>query len=118
MNDKIPFDIDEAMRRLRVAVQPFPPAAMFALADDGFASPFEQLIACIISIRTYDEVSLPAAKRLFALGRTPAQVSQLSVAQISEAIQPSTFYEDKAAQILAIAQRVASEHAGAIAVRL
>jgi endonuclease-3 len=112
VNDKISFDIDEAVRQLRRAVQPFPPAAMFALADDGFGSPFEQLIACIISIRTYDEVSLPAAKRLFALARTPAQVSQLSTSQISEAIRPSTFHEDKAAQILAIAQQVATEHAG------
>ena len=32
---------------------------MFALAEEGHATLFEQLIACILSIRTRDEVSLP-----------------------------------------------------------
>ncbi len=49
---KHPFDIDLAIERLRAAVRPFPKAAMFELAEDGFASPFEQLVACMISIRT------------------------------------------------------------------
>jgi len=106
---KEPFDIDEAIRRLQGAVKPFRKAAMFELADDGFGSPFEQLVACIISIRTYDEVSLPAAKRLFALARTPKGIGELTTRQIADAIQPSTFYDDKAEQIRTIAKRVTSE---------
>jgi endonuclease-3 len=46
------FDIDIAISRIREAVQPFAKAAMFELAEDGFNSTFEQLVACIISIRT------------------------------------------------------------------
>jgi len=46
------FEIDLAVERLRAAVRPFPKAAMFELAEDGFVSPFELLVACIISIRT------------------------------------------------------------------
>ncbi len=112
LNKKQPFDIDEVIRLLREAVKPFRKAAMFELADDGFGSPFEQLIACIISIRTYDEVSLPAAKRLFELARTPAEIAQLTPEQIAQAIKPSTFYEGKAPQILAIAKRVLAEFDG------
>src|SRR5690349_2931468 len=56
--EKQPFDIDQAMDRIRDAVKPFPKAAMFELAERGYSSPFEQLIACLISVRTYDEVSL------------------------------------------------------------
>ncbi len=112
LNTKEPFDIDEAVRLLREAVKPFRKAAMFELADDGFGSPFEQLIACIISIRTYDEVSLPAAKRLFELARTPADIAALSPQQIADAIKPSTFYEGKAPQILEIAKRVLTEFNG------
>ena len=41
--DKIPFDIDAAMERIREAVKPYPKAAMFELAEEGYASPFEQL---------------------------------------------------------------------------
>ncbi len=55
---KQPFDIDRAMQKIGEAVQPFPKAAMFELADEGFDSPFELLVACIISIRTRDETTL------------------------------------------------------------
>src|SRR2546421_11862998 len=75
---KQPFDIDLAIERIREAVQPFPKAALFELAEEGFNSPFEQLVACMISIRTRDEVTLPTARRVFAVARTPAADSQLT----------------------------------------
>jgi endonuclease-3 len=40
-----PFDIDVAVERLREAVRDLPKAAMFALADEGYDSLFEQLVA-------------------------------------------------------------------------
>ena len=54
---KQPFDIETALTRIRAAVAPFPKAAMFELAERGHSSPFEQLVACIISIRTFDEIA-------------------------------------------------------------
>ena len=109
---KRPFDIDVAIERIREAVQPHPKAAMFALADEGFRSPFEQLVACIISIRTYDEVSLPTARRLFGRARIPAEVARLSPGEIDELIRTCTFHEPKSRQILTIARRVVDEHGG------
>jgi endonuclease-3 len=44
-----PFDLDLVMPLLREAVRPFPKAAMFALAELGYTSPFEQLIAALVS---------------------------------------------------------------------
>ena len=111
---KRPFDIDVAVAHIREAVRPFPKAALFELADDGFRSPFEQLVACIISIRTLDEVTLPTARRLFSLARTPLEVSYLSVAAIDEQISASTFHEAKARQIHQIAQRVVTEYGGTL----
>jgi endonuclease III len=111
---KRPFDIDAAIARIREAVRPFPQAALFELAADGFRSPFEQLVACIISIRTLDEVTLPTARRLFALARTPLEVSRLSIAAIDEQINASTFHEAKARQIHQIAQRVVTEYGGTL----
>jgi endonuclease-3 len=104
------FEIDEVMTRIREAVQPFPKAAMFALADEGYVSPFEQLIACIISIRTYDEVSLPVSRRLFSHARTPSQISHLTLAEIDELICESTYHDRKAEQIYAIACQVVAEY--------
>ena len=58
-----PFQIDDVMRRVRQAVRPYPRAALFELADEGFGGAFEQLAACMISVRTCDEVTLPTARR-------------------------------------------------------
>jgi endonuclease-3 len=109
---KHPFDIDTAIRRIREAVEPFPKAAMFELAEDGFNSTFEQLVACIISIRTYDEVMLPTARRLFERARTPEEMLALSPQEIDAIIRPATFHEQKAYNIHAIAERVVSEYGG------
>lgn len=85
---------------------------MFQLADEGFDTPFEQLVACMISIRTLEEVTLPASRRLFARARAPAEMIDLGEAQIASLIRPSTFYERKAPQILAIAEAVMQSYGG------
>jgi len=107
-----PFDIDNALQSIEQAVRPWPKAAMFELADAGFNSPFEQLAACIISIRTYDEVTIPTARKLFDQARTPAQVGRLSAEKIDQLIHACTFHERKAQQILDIARRVEDDYAG------
>lgn len=106
------FDIDVAVERIREAVRPYPPAAMFQLADEGYNSAFEQLIACIISIRTYDEVSIPVAHKLFARARTAVQMAALTSAEIAALIADSSFAESKAPQIQAIAQQVVDQFGG------
>lgn len=106
------FDIDLALKLISGAIRPFPKAAMFELAEDGFNSPFEQLVACMISIRTYDEVSLPTARKLFARARTPGQMSKLTPEEIDDLIHACTFHERKAAQIHVIAQQVIDEYDG------
>jgi len=111
---KQPFDVDEMLRRIEAAVQPYPKAAMFELAEKGFTSTFEQLVACILSIRTYDEVSLVAAQRLFEKARTPAALAALQPAEIDQLIRTCTFHDRKAIQIRNIAQTVVAEFGGVL----
>jgi endonuclease III len=85
---------------------------MFDLADRGFKTVFQQLVACIISIRTLDEVSLPAAIRLLEKAPTPEQMAKLSPAQIDTLIRTSSFHEAKAVQIRDIARRTVDEFDG------
>jgi len=106
------FDIDRATKLIDQAIQPYKKAAMFELAEDGFDSTFEQLVACMISIRTYDEVTIPVSRRLFERARTPKEVSQLSAAEIDALIGQSTFHERKAVQIKELARRVLDEYDG------
>jgi endonuclease-3 len=111
---KSPFDIDEAIVRLREATAPFPRAALFELAAEGYTSVFEILVACIISIRTRDEQTLPIARGLFARARTPAEVAALSETEIDRLIGASTFHEPKARTIRDIARRAVEEHGGTL----
>jgi endonuclease III len=85
---------------------------MFELADRGHASLFEQLVGCIISIRTRDEVSLPTALDLFERASTPAAVAKLSVPQIDRLIAASTFHRAKADTVRSIATRAVEEFDG------
>jgi len=112
--EKLPFDIDLVIDRIRDAVRPFPKAAMFELAEDGFSSLFEQLIACLLSVRTYDEVSLVAARELFAVARTPEALAGMTPAAIDTLIGKVTFHERKAEQIAEIAKRTVADHGGSL----
>lgn len=109
---KQPFDIDTVVARIREEVRQYPDAAMFELRERGYGSLFEQLVACILSIRTRDEVSLPTALRLFEHARTPAGIAALEVETIRELIAASSFADAKAEQIRAIALRTVNEHGG------
>jgi endonuclease III len=111
---KRPFDIHTVVRRIRKVVADFPDAAMFALRSQGYESVFQQLVACIISIRTTDEVSLPAALALLKRAPTPATMLRLEVAEIDRTIHASSFHGPKATQIHAIARRTEEEFGGVL----
>jgi len=109
---KLPFDIPKMMRLVRGAVRGYPKAILFELAERGYSSPFEILIACILTIRTVEEVSLPAAHKLFGSARTPEEMARLKIEQIDALIATCTFHRPKAKSIHAIAQRVLDEFKG------
>ena len=108
------FDINLAIRRIRRAVRPLPKAAMFALAEEGYSSLFEQLVACILSIRTLDEVTLLAARRLFKAARSPVALASLSASRINSLIADVSFHEAKAYQIREIARQTVEQYGGAL----
>ena len=114
VSPKKPFDIEEAVPLLREAVAPYPKAALFELYEKGHTSVFEILVACIVSIRTRDETTLPVALKLFAAAPTPADVAALTVKQIDRLIGECTFHEPKAATIRAIAQATVERYGGTL----
>jgi len=62
--------------------------------------PFITLISCILSLRTKDEVTVKATKRLFGLAKTPDQMLRRKRDEIETAIYPVGFYRRKTQQIL------------------
>jgi endonuclease-3 len=106
------FNIAIVLRRIRRAIRPLPKAAMFALAEEGYASVFQQLIACILSIRTRDEVSLAAARRLFIAAPAPEDLAGRALEEIDRLIADVSFHRPKAAQIRDIARITVARFAG------
>src|SRR5262245_221564 len=72
--------------------------------------PYLVLIACLLSLRTKDETTGPAARRLFALADTPQKMLTLTPAQIEHAIYPVGFYKTKASTVLEIARILCEEY--------
>ncbi len=73
-------------------------------------SPFHILVACVISLRTKDEVTAEASARLFDLAQTPEAMAQLAEGTIAKAIFPAGFYNTKARQLREISAILVSEH--------
>lgn len=108
------FDIPRMLRLIEDAVRPYPKAALFELAALGHTSVLEQLVACIISIRTRDEVMLPTALTLFAAAPDASSLAELGPEAIDELIHDSAFHEAKARQIHAIAESAVRDHDGTL----
>src|SRR4051812_48684120 len=103
------YPIGTMLHRIEGAIKPFPKAAMFALADEGYHTLFEQLVSCVISIRTLDETTIPLSRRLFEKARTPRQMLRLSMGEIADLLYGATFPGQKAETILRIAERASEE---------
>jgi endonuclease-3 len=113
---KRPFAFNVALPRIRrtLAQLGVADAAMFELASRGHRSVFEQIVACIISIRTRDEVMVELATRLFEAAPTPQDVASLSLQKLDRLIGGSTFHAAKARQIREIARVTVSEFGGTL----
>src|SRR3954469_3458033 len=106
---KKPFKLSIVLKRIENAIAPFPKAAMFELYERGYTSLFEQLISCIISIRTLDETTIPLSEKLFSHARTPKELLKLSPQKLEKLLVGSQFPGQKAYTLLGIAKTAVEE---------
>jgi endonuclease III len=97
---------------VRAGIQEYPRAMLFELYDDGHRSAFEILVACLISVRTRDEVSLVMARQLFARARAPAEMAALDINDIDALISKCAFHLVKSEQIHTMAELIVEENDG------
>jgi endonuclease III len=109
---KLPFKPSIGFDRIEKAIAPFSKAAMFDLRDRGYGSLFQQTVACILSIRTHDEISLWTALRLLNKAPTPKAMLRLSIDDIDNLIHDSTYHRQKAPRIRQIAEIAEGEFKG------
>jgi endonuclease-3 len=100
------MDIDELMQRL------------FELYPDGCTvdvrEPFFALISTVMSHRTRDDVTYPAAERLFERFSTPEEMVEADVEEIEALIRDVGFYRVKAGRIKEISRILLEEYNGMV----
>lgn len=76
--------------------------------------PYLVLIACLLSLRTKDTTTGPAARRLFELADTPSQMVTLQEKQIETIIYPVGFYRNKAKIVRNVSQDLLDRFQGQV----
>ena len=110
MNHK---DIDKIISILKKEVQHFFTPIVTEYANET-ADPFKVLISCLLSLRTKDEVTAVASRRLFTLAENPEAMMQLTEKQIQQVIYPVGFYVTKAKRITEICQTLINDYQGKV----
>ncbi len=77
-------------------------------------NPYKVLVACVLSLRTKDEVMIPASERLFAVADTPQAMVALSPETIEKLVFPCGFYKTKARSIIDFSQTLLDEFDGKV----
>ena len=108
-----PIPIATMIRRLQRTAPRWNPTALAVVATQT-RDPFRVLIACILSLRTQDTTTGPAAERLFTLADSPAAMLRLTPIQIQRAIYPVGFYRTKARVILGLCRDVLERFEGRV----
>lgn len=77
-------------------------------------NPYKVLVACVLSLRTRDEVMIPASERLFAVADTPQKMVKLSSEAIAELVFPVGFYKTKAQSIVDFSRKLLEDYGGQV----
>ena len=89
-----------------------------SLIGEESGTPFRILISTLISLRTRDEVTLAASRRLFDAADTPPSLRALPLETIEKLIYPCGFYRTKAENMHRICDFILNDHGGKVPDRL
>ena len=95
--------IEEVIRAVRRETRRWRRPSVTAIAKRS-RDPYRVLIGCLLSLRTKDETTAPAAARLFALARTPSAMARLPASVIAKSIYPVGCYRKKEIQVREISK--------------
>jgi endonuclease-3 len=79
-----------------------------------YTTPFELLIAVVLSAQATDKGVNKATARLFPIANTPQAILALGVEGLKEYIKTINFYNDKAANIIALCGQLIEKHHGEV----
>jgi endonuclease-3 len=82
--------------------------------DTTPGDPFAALVACLISLRTRDEVTGPASERLLSRAPDAAALAGMDPQQVARLIFPAGFYRSKARTLVRLAGVLLERHGGRV----
>ncbi len=89
-------------------------APVIALEALEHRDPFRTLVGCILSLRTRDETTAQATKRLFEHAAAPGAMLELGEREIERLIYPVGFYRTKAKVIVGICRDLIERFSGKV----
>ena len=102
-------DIGKVIRILGKEVKKWDvPVINFMAVSTG--DPFKVLISTVLSLRTKDDTTADASKRLFSKASTPGEIIELGEKKVAKLIYPVGFYNVKAKNILKICKLLVSKY--------
>src|SRR5215470_17045380 len=78
------------------------------------ASPFELLVAVMLSAHTTDRAVNAATRALFPVANTPAAIAALGVEGVKPFIRPVGLYNTKASSLIGLAGALVERHGGEV----
>jgi endonuclease-3 len=108
-----PATMGRVVRALRRHVRAWRPTAVSEVAAVQ-PDPFRILVACLLSLRTQDTTTRPAAARLFQLADDPAGMLRLRPRAIERAIFPVGFYRTKTRVIQGVCRDLLARFEGRV----
>lgn len=76
--------------------------------------PFRVLVSTLLSLRTKDETTTEASRRLFGRATTPETMLKIPVAEIRDLIYPVGFYKRKAQNLLDVSRILLTRYGGKV----
>nr|WP_298806383.1 endonuclease III [uncultured Pseudokineococcus sp.] len=89
-----------------------------ARCELDFSSPFELLVATVLSAQTTDQRVNGVTPSLFARWPDPASLAGADRAELEAVLRPTGFYRAKAGTLLRLADQLVVEHDGRVPARL
>lgn len=106
------IDIDIAVKTLRREIKQWGVPIVTIYSKKNVRPAFQVLISCLLSLRTRDEQTAAASKRLFSVADSPEGIAALNEKRIEKLIYPVGFYRNKAKTVKAACQTLLDEHEG------
>jgi endonuclease-3 len=107
-------DIHQIIPILRESAKAWQLPMVESMGQHEERSPYQILVATILSLRTKDTLTAQIAPKLFAIADNPHKMVHLSSEEIVEIIYPVGFYRNKAKSILAVSQKLIDDYEGKV----